>query len=247
MNQLLNGKTAMITGGARGIGKEIALTFAQHGANIILTDLKEDENVQILLEEIASYGVRNHFFAYDVSVYDAAEKAIKEATELFGTIDILVNNAGITRDTLLMRMSEADWDMVMNVNVKSVFNHTKAIQPLMLKQRYGSIINLGSVVGVTGNAGQTNYSASKAAIIGFSKSIARELGSRNIRCNVIAPGFIETEMTHKLTPEIKEAYLKSISLRRAGKPKDVANVAVFLASELSDYVTGQVIICDGGM
>ena len=162
-------------------------------------------------------------------------------------MDGWINNAGITRDTLLMRMSEADWDMVMNVNVKSIFNHTKAIQTYMLKQRFGSIINMGSIVGITGNAGQINYSASKAAIIGLSKSVARELGSRNIRCNVIAPGFIETEMTHVLSPEVKEAYLKTISLRRTGKPKDIANTAVFLASDLSDYITGQVIVCDGGM
>ena len=244
---MLTGKNAIITGGVRGIGKAIAEEFCKNGANVMLCYRSNTSAAEKTAGELAQYGTKVELMQGDVADPEYAKEVTQKAKEVFGSIDILVNNAGITRDTLLMRMSEADWDMVMNVNVKSVFNHTKAIQPLMLKQRYGSIINLGSVVGVTGNAGQTNYSASKAAIIGFSKSIARELGSRNIRCNVIAPGFIETEMTHKLTPEIKEAYLKSISLRRAGKPKDVANVAVFLASELSDYVTGQVIICDGGM
>lgn len=247
MNKLLSGKTAMITGGGRGIGKQIVLTFADHGANVIVTDLKENESILELIKEIESKGVKALFLAYDVSQFDQTEEAIKKAFEVFGRIDILVNNAGITRDTLLMRMSETDWDMVMNVNVKSVFNHTKAIQSIMLKQRFGSIINMGSVVGISGNAGQINYSASKAAIIGLSKSVARELGSRNIRCNVIAPGFIETEMTHVLSQEVKDAYAKTISLRRTGKPQDIANTAVFLASDLSDYITGQVIVCDGGM
>lgn len=247
MNKLLSGKTAMITGGGRGIGKQIVLTFADHGANVIVTDLKENDATIELIKEIESKGVKALFLAYDVSQFDQTEEAIKKAFEVFGRIDILVNNAGITRDTLLMRMSETDWDMVMNVNVKSVFNHTKAIQSIMLKQRFGSIINMGSVVGISGNAGQINYSASKAAIIGLSKSVARELGSRNIRCNVIAPGFIETEMTHVLSQEVKDAYAKTISLRRTGKPQDIANTAVFLASDLSDYITGQVIVCDGGM
>jgi 3-oxoacyl-[acyl-carrier protein] reductase len=247
MNKLLTGKTAMITGAGRGIGKQIALTFAQHGADLIVTDLKETESSIELMKEIENLGVKGLFLAYDVSKLDQTEAAIKQAMETFGKIDVLVNNAGITRDTLLLRMTETDWDMVMNVNVKSIFNHTKAIQSIMLKQRFGSIINMGSIVGITGNAGQINYSASKAAIIGLSKSVARELGSRNIRCNVIAPGFIETEMTHVLPQEVKDAYMKTISLRRTGKPTDIANTAVFLASDLSDYMTGQVLVCDGGM
>jgi 3-oxoacyl-[acyl-carrier protein] reductase len=237
MSKLLLGKTAMVTGSGRGIGKQIVLTFAEQGANVIITDLRENEGM----------GVEALFLAYDVSKLDQTEEAINKAVERFGRIDILVNNAGITRDTLLMRMKEEDWDMVMNVNVKSIFNHTKAIQPIMLKQRFGSIINMGSVVGITGNAGQVNYSASKAAVIGLSKSVARELGSRNIRCNVIAPGFIETEMTQVLSQEVKDAYFKTISLRRAGTPQDIANTALYLASDLSSYVTGQVIVCDGGM
>jgi len=244
---LLENKTAFITGAARGIGKQIALTFAQQGANIIFTDLVENETVIETTKEIEKHGVKALFLAYDVSNFTATELAVKKALETFESIDILVNNAGITRDTLLLRMQENDWDLVMNVNVKSVFNHVKALQPYLLKQRRGSIINIGSVVGISGNAGQANYSASKAAIIGLSKSIAKELGSRNIRCNVIAPGFIETEMTQVLSQEVKDAYFKTISLRRGGKPEDVANTALFLASDLADYVTGQVIVCDGGM
>ena len=247
MSKLLLGKTAMITGGGRGIGKQIVLTFAEQGANVIITDLKENEASLQLVKDVEGMEVEALFLAYDVSKLDQTEEAIKKAVERFGRIDILVNNAGITRDTLLMRMKEEDWDMVMNVNVKSIFNHTKAIQSVMLKQRFGSIINMGSVVGITGNAGQVNYSASKAAVIGLSKSVARELGSRNIRCNVIAPGFIETEMTQVLSQEVREAYLKTISLRRPGTPRDIANTALYLASDLSSYITGQVIVCDGGM
>jgi len=244
---LLQGKTAFITGGTRGIGKQIVLTFAQQGANVVFTGSQENEAAREMVKEIEKQGGKALFLAYNVADYQAAESAIKKATETFGTIDILVNNAGITRDTLLMRMTEADWDLVMNVNVKSVFNHVKAIQSYFLKQRKGSIINVSSVVGISGNAGQANYAASKAAIIGFSKSVAKELGSRNIRCNVIAPGFIETDMTQALSQEVKEAYFKTISLRRGGQPEDVANTALFLASDLSAYITGQVIICDGGM
>ncbi len=247
MSKLLLGKTAMVTGSGRGIGKQIVLTFAEQGANVIITDLRENEEILQLVKDVEAMGVEALFLAYDVSKLDQTEEAINKAVERFGRIDILVNNAGITRDTLLMRMKEEDWDMVMNVNVKSIFNHTKAIQPIMLKQRFGSIINMGSVVGITGNAGQVNYSASKAAVIGLSKSVARELGSRNIRCNVIAPGFIETEMTQVLSQEVKDAYFKTISLRRAGTPQDIANTALYLASDLSSYVTGQVIVCDGGM
>ena len=247
MSKLLLGKTAMVTGSGRGIGKQIVLTFAEQGANVIITDLRENEEILQLVKDVEAMGVEALFLAYDVSKLDQTEEAINKAVERFGRIDILVNNAGITRDTLLMRMKEEDWDMVMNVNGKSIFNHTKAIQPIMLKQRFGSIINMGSVVGITGNAGQVNYSASKAAVIGLSKSVARELGSRNIRCNVIAPGFIETEMTQVLSQEVKDAYFKTISLRRAGTPQDIANTALYLASDLSSYVTGQVIVCDGGM
>jgi len=244
---LLKEKTAFITGAARGIGKQIALTFAQQGANIVFTDLQENETVLETIKEIEKHGVKTLFMAYNVADYQATETAVKKAFDTFEVIDILVNNAGITRDTLLMRMAETDWDLVMNVNVKSVFNHIKSMQPYFLKQRKGSIINLGSVVGISGNAGQANYSASKAAIIGLSKSIAKELGSRNIRCNVIAPGFIETEMTNVLSQEVKDAYYKTISLKRGGRPEDVANTALFLASDLSSYITGQVIVCDGGM
>ena len=244
---LLQSKTAFITGAARGIGKQIALTFAQQGANIVFTDLQENEDTVQTLKEIENYGVKALFLAYNASDFQATETAVKKAFETFETIDILVNNAGITRDTLLMRMSEQDWDLVMTVNVKSVFNHIKAMQSYFLKQRKGSIINIGSIVGISGNAGQANYAASKAAIIGLSKSIAKELGSRNIRCNVIAPGFIETEMTAVLSQEVKDAYFKTIALRRGGKPEDVANTALFLASDLSAYITGQVVVCDGGM
>jgi len=244
---LLKEKTAYITGSARGIGKQIALTFAQQGANIVFTDLQENETVFETLREIEKHGVKAQFLAYNAADYQATEAAVKKALETFDTIDILVNNAGITRDTLLMRMTESDWDTVINVNLKSVFNHIKAIQSHFLKQRKGSIINIGSVVGISGNAGQANYAASKAAIIGLSKSIAKELGSRNIRCNVIAPGFIETDMTAGLSQEVKDAYFKTISLRRGGQPEDVANTALFLASDLSAYITAQVIVCDGGM
>ncbi|MDR2970518.1 MAG: 3-oxoacyl-[acyl-carrier-protein] reductase [Bacteroidales bacterium] len=244
---LLTNKTAYITGAARGIGKQIALTFALQGANIVFTDIQENNATKETVKEIESHGAKVLFLAYNVANYTDTESSIKAAVEKFNTIDILVNNAGITRDTLLLRMSENDWDLVMNVNVKSVFNHIKAIQPYFLKQRKGSIINIGSIVGINGNAGQVNYAASKAAIVGLSKSVARELGSRNIRCNVIAPGFIETEMTNVLSQEVKDAYFKTISLRRGGRPEDIANTALFLASDLSTYITGQVIVCDGGM
>jgi len=244
---LLQGKTAFITGGARGIGKQIALTFAKHGANIVFTDLQENEAAIETAKEIENHDVKSMFFAYNAADFQATEAAVKKVFEKFNAIDILVNNAGITKDTLLLRMQENDWDLVMNVNVKSVFNHIKALQTYFLKQRSGSIINIGSVVGISGNAGQANYAASKAAIIGLSKSVAKELGSRNIRCNVIAPGFIETEMTQVLSQEVKDAYFKTISLRRGGQPEDVANTALFLASDLAAYITGQVIVCDGGM
>jgi len=244
---LLEGKTALITGAARGIGKAIALKFADHGANVVFTDLEYNDACRQLEKELAEKGVRAKGFASDASSTEDTDRVVKDILKEFDRVDILVNNAGITKDNLLMRMSEGDWDAVLTVNLKSVFNLTKAIQRHMLKNKQGSIINMSSVVGVNGNAGQSNYSASKAGIIGFTKSIAQELGSRNIRCNAIAPGFIETEMTGKLSDEVKEEWAKQIPLRRAGSSEDVANTAVFLASDLSSYVTGQVISVCGGM
>lgn len=245
--KLLEGKTALITGAARGIGKAIALKFAEHGANVAFTDIEYNEACQQLEKELADYGVTGKGFASDASSTEDSERVVKDILKTFDKVDILINNAGITKDNLLMRMSEKDWDAVLNVNLKSVFNLTKAIQRHMLKNRQGSIINMSSVVGVSGNAGQSNYSASKAGIIGFTKSIAQELGSRNIRCNAIAPGFIETEMTGQLSDEVREEWNKLIPLKRAGKSEDVANTAVYLASDLSAYVTGQVISVCGGM
>ena len=245
--KLLVGKTALITGASRGIGKAIALQFAAEGANIAFSDIRRDENMENLEKELQALGVQAKGYASDASSFTDSDKVVEEIAKDFGRIDVLVNNAGITRDNLLMRMSEADWDLVLLINLKSVFNLTKAVQKVMLKQRYGSIINMSSVVGVNGNAGQSNYSASKAGMIGFTKSIAQELGSRNIRCNAIAPGFIETEMTQKLSEEKRAEWAKKIPLRRGGKPEDVANVCVFLASDLSAYVTGQVISVCGGL
>jgi len=244
---LLKGKTALITGAARGIGRGIALKFAAEGANIAFTDIICDEASQELEKELAALGVKAKGYASDASSFDESDKLVSEVMTEFGTIDILVNNAGITRDNLLMRMTEGDWDLVIKVNLKSIFNMTKAIQKVMLKQRFGSIVNMSSVVGLGGNAGQSNYAASKAGLIGFTKSIAQELGSRSIRCNAIAPGFIETDMTAKLPQDVREEWIKTIPLRRAGTPEDVANVALYLASDLSSYVTGQVISVCGGM
>jgi 3-oxoacyl-[acyl-carrier protein] reductase len=245
--KLLDGKTALITGASRGIGKAIALRFATEGANIAFSDIRRDENMENLEKELEALGVQAKGYASDASSFLDGEQLVEEVAKDFGRIDILVNNAGITRDNLLMRMTETDWDLVLQINLKSVFNLTKAVQKVMLKQRFGSIINMSSVVGVNGNAGQSNYSASKAGMIGFTKSIAQELGSRNIRCNAIAPGFIETEMTHKLPEDVRVEWAKKIPLRRGGKPEDVANACVFFASDLSAYVTGQVISVCGGM
>lgn len=245
--KLLEGKVALITGGARGIGKSIALCFASEGADVAFSDLRIDEQTELLENELSSFGIKAKGYAADASSFEASEELVNKVSAEFGKIDILVNNAGITRDNLLMRMSEADWDLVIKVNLKSVFNMTKAIQRIMIKQRFGTIINMSSVVGIEGNAGQANYSASKAGLIGFTKSIAMELGSRNIRCNAIAPGFIETDMTAKLSEEVRKSWIEQIPLRRGGKPEDVANVALFLASELSSYVSGQVISVCGGM
>ncbi len=245
--KLLEGKTALITGASRGIGKAIALKFAGEGCNIAFTDLFEDENMKATEAELLDLGVKAKGYPSDASSFADTEKVVDRIVEDFGSIDVLVNNAGITKDTLLMRMTEEQWDAVINVNLKSVFNFTKAAQKTMLKQRSGSIINMSSVVGVSGNAGQANYSASKSGIIGFTKSVARELGSRGIRSNAIAPGFIITEMTAKIPEDARKAWEASIPLKRGGTPEEVAGVAVFLASDLSSYVSGQVIQVCGAM
>jgi len=245
--KLLEGKTAVITGAARGIGKAIAIRFAAEGANIAFTDLAYNESVQALEVELSAMGVKAKGYASNAANFADTTEVVGKIMQDFGRIDVLVNNAGITRDTLLMRMTEEQWDLVINVNLKSVFNFTKIVQAIMLKQKSGSIINMSSVVGVSGNAGQSNYSASKAGIIGFTKSIAKELGSRNIRCNAIAPGFIITEMTAALPEEVRNAWAEKIPLKRGGTPEDVANTSLFLASDLSSYVSGQVINVCGGM
>ena len=244
---LLKGKVAVVTGAARGIGRMIALRFAQEGADVAFTDLSRDENMESLENELADLGVKGTGYVSDASDYEQAHQVAEEVVEDFGKIDVLVNNAGITRDTLLMRMDEEMWDLVIKVNLKSVFNFTKAVQKYMLKARTGSIINMSSVVGVNGNPGQANYAASKAGILGFTKSVAKELGSRNVRCNAIAPGFIITDMTDKLPENVKEEWTKTIPLKRGGLPEDVANVTLFLASDLSSYMTGQTLQVCGGM
>jgi 3-oxoacyl-[acyl-carrier protein] reductase len=244
---LLKGKVAIVTGAARGIGRMIALRFAQEGADVAFTDLSRDENMESLEKELAALGVNGKGFVSDASDYEQTHQVVDQIVEEFGKVDVLVNNAGITRDTLLMRMDEEMWDLVIKVNLKSVFNFTKAAQRYMLKARSGSIINMSSVVGVNGNAGQANYSASKAGILGFTKSVAKELGSRSVRCNAIAPGFIITDMTDKLPENVKEEWIKTIPLKRGGLPEDVANVSLFLASDLSSYMTGQTLQVCGGM
>ncbi|HPC97916.1 MAG TPA: 3-oxoacyl-[acyl-carrier-protein] reductase [Bacteroidales bacterium] len=245
--KLLQGKTAVVTGASRGIGKEIALLFAKEGADIAVTNIADDDEFRSAIDEIKATGVKVKGYAFNVANFADAQKYTEEIVKDFGRIDILVNNAGITRDTLLMRMTEEQWDIVLQVNLKSVFNLTKAVLMPMIKQKGGSIINMSSVVGVSGNAGQSNYSASKAGIIGFTKSVAKEVGSRNIRCNALAPGFIITEMTDKLPEDVKKEWIEKIPLRRGGTPADVASAALFLASDLSSYISGQVINICGGM
>lgn len=245
--KLLENKTAIITGASRGIGRGIAQTLAKHGCSIAFTFNTNIEAARSLVNELNTIGVKAKAYKSNAADFDAANKLVEDVISDFNSLEILINNAGITKDNLLMRMSEEDFDEVVKVNLKSVFNMTKAVQRTFLKQRNGSLIHISSVVGVKGNAGQANYAASKAGIIGFSKSIALELGSRNIRSNVIAPGFIETEMTARLPQDVVQGWRDGIPLKRGGKPEDVANACVFLASELSSYVTGQVLHVDGGM
>ena len=245
--KLLEGKVALVTGAGRGIGKAIALRFAEEGANVAFTDLAVNEAVEQTVKEIEAMGVKAKAYASNAADFEETHEVVKQVVEDFGRIDVLVNNAGITKDGLMMRMSEAQWDAVINVNLKSAFNFIHAVTPVMAKQRSGSIINMSSVVGVSGNAGQCNYSVSKAGMIGLAKSIAKEMGPRGIRANCIAPGFIITEMTNQLSQEVKDAWAVQIPLRRGGTPEDVANVALFLASDLSSYVSGQVIHCCGAM
>ena len=245
--KLLEGKTAIITGAARGIGKAIALRYAAEGCNVAFTDLQYNETAQATEKEIAAFGVKAKGYASNASNYADTQRVVAVIVKDFGRVDILVNNAGITKDGALKRMTEDQWDAVIAVNLKSVFNFTQAVQPIMWKQASGSVINMSSVVGVSGNANQCNYSASKAGIIGFTKSAAQEMGMRNIRHNAIAPGFIITEMTGVLPEEVKKSWEARIPLRRGGTPEDVANVCVFLGSDLSSYVTGQVLTVCGGM
>ena len=245
--KLLDGKVALVTGAARGIGKAIAMRFAEQGANVAFTDLVINEAAEQTVAELEAMGVKAKGYASNAASFEESHEVVKQIVEDFGRIDILVNNAGITKDGLMMRMSEAQWDAVIGVNLKSAFNFIHAVVPVMARQRGGSIINMSSVVGVSGNAGQCNYSASKAGMIGLAKSIAKEMGPRGIRANCIAPGFIMTDMTDKLPEEVKEGWYKQIPLRRGGTPEDVANVALFLASDLAAYVSGQVIHCCGAM
>ena len=245
--KLLENKTALITGASRGIGRGIAQTFVEQGCAVAFTYGSNSEAAETLVQELSAAGVQVKAYQSNAADFEAAQKLVDDVLADFGSLDILINNAGITKDNLLMRMGEEDFDKVIEVNLKSVFNMTKAVQRTFLKQRQGSLIHMSSVVGVKGNAGQANYAASKAGIIGFSKSVALELGSRNIRSNVIAPGFIETEMTAKLSEEVVQGWRDGIPLKRGGKPADVANACVFLASDLSGYITGQVLHVDGGM
>jgi len=245
--KLLEGKTAIITGAARGIGKAIALKFAQQGANIAFTDLAIDDNAKQTEKDLAAFGTKVKGYASNAANFDDTHKVVEEIVKDFGQVDILVNNAGITRDGLMARMTEQQWDMVININLKSAFNFIHALTPFFMKQKSGNIINMSSVVGLSGNGGQTNYSASKAGMIGLAKSIGKELGSRGVRANCICPGFIITEMTGVLSEDVKNKWAEQIPLRRGGTPEDVANAALFLASDLSSYITGEVIPVTGGM
>ena len=245
--KLLEGKVALVTGAARGIGKAIALRFAEQGANVAIVVRAINENTDQIINTLASYGVKAKAYVTDASSFEGAHAVVKQVAEEFGRLDILVNNAGITKDGLMMRMSEEQWDDVINVNLKSAFNFIHAVTPVMARQRGGSIINMSSVVGLSGNAGQCNYAASKAGMIGLAKSIAKEMGPRGIRANAIAPGFIDTDMTNQLPQEVRDQWNQQIPLRRSGTAEDVANVALFLASDLSAYVSGQVINCCGAM
>ena len=242
----LKGKVSLVTGGARGIGKEIALTLAKEGSNVALWDINSELGKEVV-EQIKKLGTNALFSRVDISNFEEVSNAVKAVVEEFGGIDILVNNAGITKDTFIIRMKEEDWDKVIAVNLKGVFNCTKEVIPVMMKKKWGRIINITSIIGIIGNRGQANYAASKAGIIGFTKSIAKEVASRNITCNAIAPGYIETEMTSELPESVKEAYFKSIPLGKAGTPSDVANLVLFLVQDESSYITGQVINVDGGM
>ena len=245
--KLLENKVSIVTGATRGIGKGIAELFAEQGSHVIFTYVSSDEKARALEDELKAKGVKAKGYKFNVADYSACEEMAADVVKEFGSIDVVINNAGITRDNLLMRMSEEQWDEVINTNLKSIFNMTKAVQRTMLKQRKGSIVNMSSVVGVKGNAGQANYAASKAGILGFTKSVALELGSRNIRCNAIAPGFIETEMTGALDEATVQSWRDAIPLKRGGSAEDVANLALFLASDMSAYITGQTINVDGGM
>ncbi|WP_195925030.1 3-oxoacyl-[acyl-carrier-protein] reductase [Sarcina ventriculi] len=244
---MLKGKNAIITGASRGIGREIALTLAENGANIVINYRNYSNEIEALVKDIEAKGVKIVTVKCDVSNFEEVENLISEAKEKLGSIDILVNNAGITKDGLLMRMKQEDFESVLDVNLKGVFNTTKLITPIMMKQRTGKIINISSVVGLVGNAGQCNYAASKAGVIGFSKSIARELAPRGVNINVVAPGYIDTDMTNGLSDKVKESILQTIPMKKMGSTKDVANLVLFLSSGLSDYITGQVINVDGGM
>ena len=244
---MLKGKNAIITGASRGIGREIALTLAENGANIVINYRNYNNEIEALVKDIEAKGVKIVTVKCDVSNFEEVENLISEAKEKLGSIDILVNNAGITKDGLLMRMKQEDFESVLDVNLKGVFNTTKLITPIMMKQRTGKIINISSVVGLVGNAGQCNYAASKAGVIGFSKSIARELAPRGVNINVVAPGYIDTDMTNGLSDKVKESILQTIPMKKMGSTKDVANLVLFLSSGLSDYITGQVINVDGGL
>ncbi len=246
MEITLKDKVGLVTGGARGIGKAICKKLASTGCNIAVVDI-DIEGAKKTANELKEMGVEAIAIKADVSDFSSVEGAVKNCVDSLGKVDILVNNAGVTRDTLLIRMKPEDWDFVLNINLKGVFNFTKATIPYMMRQRYGKIINISSIIGLIGNAGQANYSASKAGVIGFTKSVAKELATRNITCNAIAPGFIETEMTKKIPEKLREEMLKMIPMKKYGQPEDVANAVLFLASPMADYITGQVIVVDGGM